>query len=93
MNIITRLVIASALPSVLSLSASALDVTCSSGSLGGLENVDRKETAITLKGEADEAALSYIGAELQSLVSLDMSECRLVGSIPAGTSRAHILQR
>ncbi len=85
MNIITRLVIASALPSVLSLSASALDVTCSSGSLGGLENVDRKETAITLKGEADEAALSYIGAELQSLVSLDMSECRLVGSIPAGT--------
>lgn len=85
MNIITRLVIASALPSVLSLSASALDVTCSSGSLGGLENVDRNVTALTLKGEADEAALSYIGAEFQSLASLDMSECRLVGSIPAGT--------
>lgn len=91
MKTIARFVVPAVLPSVLSLYASALDVTCTPGALGELVGDAQGVTRLTLRGEVNASDLLYAASEMQSLRSLDLSECAVVGGIPAGAFAGTLL--
>ena len=73
MKTITRFVVSAVLPSVLSLYASALELTCAPGTLSGMVAEPSAVTELVLKGQADASDLLYIGSEMPSLRRLDLS--------------------
>ena len=84
MKTITRFVVSAVLPSVLSLYASALELTCAPGTLSGMVAEPSAVTELVLKGQADASDLLYIGSEMPSLRRLDLSGCIVSDGIPAG---------